>query len=188
VTEWKSDYPWLQLAFKHVGRSGRKASEDWRVRIEDELDATLDYKVRPDGTTTVWCGMSSHDFHHEPTPKELLEGLADAYRQEVIRLDVRLGPVAVATREGPVQLSEAACTVLVAEIRSRDGDDDVSRALATGGDSEPVELDREGKIVVFDALWSLADRSGVEDPLDPMLGLLRERLKDEIAEGPAPNA
>ena len=73
--------------------------------------------------------------------------------------------------------------MLVAEIRSRDGDDDdeVSRALATGGDSGLVELDREGTIVVFDALWSLADRSGVEDPLDPMLGLLRERLKDEIA-------
>ena len=134
------------------------------MRIEDELGATLDYKVRPDGTTTVWCGMSSHDFHHEPTPKELLEGLGDADRQEAIRLGVRLGPVAAATREGLVQLSEAACSVLVAEIRSRDGDDEVSRALATGGDSGLVELDREGTIVVFDALWSVADRSGVEDP------------------------
>ena len=54
--------------------------------------------------------------------------------------------------------------MLVAEIRSRDGDDEVSRALATGGDSGLVELDREGTIVVFDALWSVADRSGVEDP------------------------
>jgi hypothetical protein len=44
--------------------------------------------------------------------------------------------------------------VLVAEIRSRDGDDEVSRALATGGDSGLVELDREGTIVVFDARCS----------------------------------
>ena len=83
---WKGDYPWLQLAFSHIGRGGRATSEDWRARIEDELGATLDYKLRSDGTATVWCGMSSFDFHHEPTPKELLEGLADAYRREVRRL------------------------------------------------------------------------------------------------------
>jgi len=43
------------------------------------LKTTLDYKLRPDGTATVWCGMSDYDFHHEPTPKELPEGLADAH-------------------------------------------------------------------------------------------------------------
>jgi hypothetical protein len=89
MAEWKHDYPWLQLAFKHVGRGGWEASEAWRVRIEEELDTTLDYKLRSDGTATVWCGMSGFDFHHEPTPKELLEGLVDAYRREAIRLKQR---------------------------------------------------------------------------------------------------
>ncbi|TML76081.1 MAG: hypothetical protein E6G12_07615 [Actinobacteria bacterium] len=70
---WKEDYPWLQVAFKNWGGDWRAASESWRVRIEDELDAALDFKVRGDGTATVWCGMSGHDFHHYPTPKELPE-------------------------------------------------------------------------------------------------------------------
>jgi hypothetical protein len=30
--------------------------------------------------------MSGYDFHHGPTPKELLEGLADAYRRELKRV------------------------------------------------------------------------------------------------------
>ena len=54
---WKEDYPWLQVAFKNWGGDWRAASESWRVRIEDELDAALDFKVRGDGTATVWCGM-----------------------------------------------------------------------------------------------------------------------------------
>jgi hypothetical protein len=133
VTEWKNDYPWLQLAFKHVGRSGRKASEAWRTRIENGLDATLDYKLRPDGTVTVWCGLSGHDFHHEPTPKELLEGLADAYRREAERLGVRLDSVVVVTREGPVEVTSAGRDVLVEEIRGRGSDDDVALTLETAG-------------------------------------------------------
>jgi hypothetical protein len=88
--KWKCDYPWLELAFKHIGRGGREASEAWRVRIEEDLDTTLDYKLRSDRAATVWCGMSGYDFHHEPTPKELLEGLADAYRREAMRLDHRI--------------------------------------------------------------------------------------------------
>jgi hypothetical protein len=167
VTEWKNDYPWLQLAFKHVGRSGRKASEAWRTRIENGLDATLDYKLRPDGTVTVWCGLSGHDFHHEPTPKELLEGLADAYRREAERLGVRLDSVVVVTREGPVEVTSAGRDVLVEEIRGRGSDDDVALTLETAGGAGPVDLGREGKIVVFDALWSLADRAGADEPLDP---------------------
>jgi hypothetical protein len=87
VQAWKEDYPWLQLAFKSWGGGDWKAaSEAWRTRIEEELGATLEFKERPDGTTTVWCGMSSRDFHHYPTPKELLEGLADCYRREVKRV------------------------------------------------------------------------------------------------------
>jgi hypothetical protein len=91
MQSWKGDYPWLQLAFRHIGRGGRDASEAWRVRIEDELQTTLDYKLRSNGTATVWCGMSGYDFHHEPTPKELLEGLADAYRREAMHLKHRIG-------------------------------------------------------------------------------------------------
>ena len=80
---WKDDYPWLHRAFKEIGPGARAASDGWRVRIEDELKTTLDFKVRPDGTAAVWCGMSGHDFHHDPTPKELLEGLAEAYQREL---------------------------------------------------------------------------------------------------------
>ena len=80
---WRDDYPWLHRAFKEIGPGARAAADGWRVRIEDELKATLDFKVRPDGTAAVWCGMSAYDFQHDPTPKELLEGLADAYRREL---------------------------------------------------------------------------------------------------------
>ena len=178
---WKEDYPWLQVAFKNWGGDWRAASESWRVRIEDELDAALDFKVRGDGTATVWCGMSGHDFHHYPTPKELLEGLADCYRREVKRVSggypthtrqwkmsepasaPSLAPpapdatVAVATRAGPVELSPAARDALLHQIRRRGSDDPVVRAFEQASVSEPVSLDRLGKMVVFDALWTLAE-------------------------------
>ena len=82
---WQDDYPWLHLALTQIGPGARGASDGWRVRIQDELKTTLDFKVRPDGTAAVWCGMSGYDFHHYPTPKELFEGLAEAYRREVKR-------------------------------------------------------------------------------------------------------
>jgi hypothetical protein len=185
MADWKGDYPWLQLAFKHVGRGGREASEEWRVRIEEDLGATLDYKVPPGGTATVWCGMSKHEFHHEPTPKDLLAGLADAYRQEAKRLGVRLGPVAVETRDGPVEISWAARDWVLGAIRSRGTDDDVVRAFEGAEDSGRIALDRAGKIVVFDALWGLFETVDVEELVDPQLLVLRNRLKDEIAGGPA---
>jgi hypothetical protein len=79
---WKADYPWLHRAVRDIGPGARGALDGWRVRIEDELKTTLDFKVRPDGTAAVWCGMSGYDFHHDPTAKELFEGLAEAYRRE----------------------------------------------------------------------------------------------------------
>lgn len=79
---WRDDYPWLHRALNEIGPGARAASDGWRVRIEDELKTTLDFKVRPDGTAVVWCGMSGYDFQHEPAPKELFEGLAEAYRRE----------------------------------------------------------------------------------------------------------
>jgi len=79
---WTDDYPWLRQALREIGPGARGASDGWRVRIEDELKTTLDFKIRPDGTAAVWCGMSGYDFHHDPTPKELFEGLAEAYRRE----------------------------------------------------------------------------------------------------------
>lgn len=183
MAEWKGDYPWLQLAFKHVGRGGRQAAEEWRVRIEEDLDATLDYRVRPDGTAAVWCGMSEHRFHHEPMPKELLAGLADAYRAEAARLGKHLGPVAVETRDGPVEISRDARDLLLQAIRSRGSDEDVVRAFESSEDSGRIDLDRAGKIVLFDALWSLFESTDVEELMDPQLLLLRNRLKDEIAGG-----
>lgn len=182
---WKDDYPWLQLAFKHIGPAGKAASESWRARIEDHLDTTLDYKVRPDGTAGVWCGLSGHDFHHEPTPKELLEGLADAYRKEVERLGLSPGPLAVVTRGGPVEISPAGRDELLAEIRKRDDGAAVVHAFEAAGPSSPVALDRAGKIVVFDALWALAEAAGGDDLIDPQLHVLRDQLRGEIAEGAA---
>lgn len=182
VEAWKDDYPWLQLAFKHIGRGGKRASDEWRWRIDDLLGTTLDFKVKADGTATVWCGSSAHDFPHEPTPKDLLEGLADAYRREAERLGLHSGPVVVETREGRVEIPAGAKDELLAEIRLRGGDEAVVHALATGA-SDPVSLDRAGKIVVFDALWGLAERAGGYDRIDPQLALLRERIRDEIAEG-----
>jgi hypothetical protein len=85
IQAWKDGYPWLEQAFKEIGPHARAASDSWRVRIEDELKTTLDFKIRPDGTAVVWCGMSGYDFHHDPTTNELFEGLAEAYRRELKR-------------------------------------------------------------------------------------------------------
>lgn len=79
---WKDDHPWLHHAITQIGPGARRAADGWRVRIQDELKTTLDFQVKPDGTAAVWCGMSRYDFHHYPTPKELFEGLATAYRLE----------------------------------------------------------------------------------------------------------
>ena len=84
---WKDDYPWLHQAIKQVGPGAQGASDGWRVRIQEDLKTTLDFKVRPDGTAAVWCGMSAFDFHHQPTVKELFEGLGEAYRRERKRVD-----------------------------------------------------------------------------------------------------
>jgi hypothetical protein len=85
IQAWKDGYPWLERAIKEIGPGARAASDSWRVRIEDELKTTLDFKIRPDGTAVVWCGMSGYDFHHDPSTKELFEGLAEAYRRELKR-------------------------------------------------------------------------------------------------------
>jgi hypothetical protein len=86
VQPWNTHYPWLEEAIRQIGPGARSASNGWRVRIEEELKTTLDFKIRPDGTAAVWCGMSGYDFRHDPTPKELFEGLAEAYRRERKRI------------------------------------------------------------------------------------------------------
>ena len=58
------------------------------------------------------------------------------------------------------------------------------RALEEGSASNPASLDRLGKIVVFDALWALAENAGGDDLIDPQLRLLRDRLRHDIAQGP----
>jgi hypothetical protein len=188
MAEWKGDYPWLELAFRHIGRGGREASEEWRVRIEDDLGATLDYKPRPDGSVALWCGMSELVFPREPTPKALLAGLAEVHRREAKRAGKRLGPIAVETREGPVEISWAARDLLLASLRARGADEKVVGAFETAEDSAEIELGREGKIVVFDALWDLFDSAPVVELGDPQLLLLRDRLKNEIAGGPEGSA
>jgi hypothetical protein len=188
VQAWRDDYPWLSLAFRQSEGTGKALSEEWRWRIEEDLKAPLDYQVRSDGTAAVWCGLSSHDFEHEPTPRDLLRGLDTAYRQELERRgwqypDLRgtpsadrSGAVTVGTRYGPVELSWTARDALVEEIRRRGSGDFVVRVFDAVGASRPVSLDRKGKIVVLDALWGLAEGS---EP-DPQLRELQDRLKDEI--------
>jgi hypothetical protein len=205
VPEWKEEYPWLHRAFEQIGPGAKAASEGWRARIEDDLKTTLDFKVRPDGTATVWCGLSGYDFRHDPTPKELFEGLADAYRREVKRVGgaypTRTGqwkvsgtavahsmeadphaPVSVATRDGPVELGPAARDALLEEIKRRGSGEAVVQAFEAAGESVPISLDRDGTIVVFDALWALAESAG-DGSIDPQLALLRDRLRGEIAGG-----
>lgn len=190
VQAWRDDYPWLQLAFRQTERTGRALSEEWRWRIEEDLKAPLDYRVRGDGTSAVWCGFSSHDFDHEPTPKDLLNGLDVAYRLELERRGwtypdleatappaARGGVVVVGTRDGPVELSWAARDALVAAIRLRGSGDFVIRVFDAIGSSRPVNLDRKGKIVVLDGLWGLSESWTA----DPQLSELKAKLTDEIA-------
>jgi hypothetical protein len=136
---WRDNYPWLHRAFKEIGPGAQTASDGWRTRIEDELKTTLDFKVRPDGTAVVWCGMSGYDFQHEPTPKQLFEGLADAYRRERKRVDGTSpslasrwkvsaaaptgqgrfepsGPASIATRRGPVDIAGDALDLLLPRV------------------------------------------------------------------------
>jgi hypothetical protein len=185
---WRDDYPWLRLAFRQSGEAGKTASEEWRWRIEEDLKAPLDYQVRGDGTAAVWCGLTRHDFEHEPTPRDLLHGLDAAYRQELERRgwqypDLRASApgdpadrVTVATRYGPVEIAWAARDALLEEIRRRGSGDFVVRVFEAIGASRPVNLDRKAKIVVLDALWGLAE--GAE--IDPQLCKLQDRLRDEI--------
>jgi hypothetical protein len=193
VQAWREDYPWLRLAFRHSGPAGKVASDEWRWRIEEDLKAPLDYQLGSDGTAAVWCGMSRYEFKHEPTPKDLLYGLDTAYRQELERRGWRYPeldgsasaagdgqtPVTVATRYGPVEISWAARDLLVAEIRRRGSGDFAAAVFEAIGAARPVSLDRRGKIVVFDALWGLAEGT---DELDPQLRELQDKLKDEITE------
>ena len=193
---WQEDYLWLQLAFRQSGAAGKAASEEWRWRIEEDLKAPLDYQVRSDGTAAVWCGLTRHDFEHEPTPKGLLLGLDTAYRKELERrgwpypdLDEpraradRIDSVTLAIRYGPVEISWAARDLLLEEIRRRGSGDLIVRIFEAIGSSRPVSLDRKGKIVLFDALWGIAEGSGGYDLIDPQLRELQDRLKDEITEG-----
>jgi hypothetical protein len=208
VQTWKEDYPWFRRALDQIGPGAKGASEAWRKRIEDELETTLDFKARPDGTATVWCGMSGYDFDHYPTPKELFEGLVAAYRREVKRAGgsyptrtsqwkmspvvsapsaatlVPLAPIAVATREGPVEISPPACEALLEEVGRSGSGEPVVQALRAGSAATPISFDRPGKIVVFDAIWTLVERAGAEYLIDPQLRLLRDRFRDEIAQGP----
>jgi hypothetical protein len=188
VRAWRDDYPWLQLAFRQSEGIGRALAEEWRWRIEEDLKAPLDYQVRVNGTAAVWCGLSSHDFEHEPTPRDLLRGLDTAYRQELERrgwqypdLNAaaptdRGGTVTVGTRYGPVEISWAVRDRLVEEIRRRGSGDFVVRVFDAVGASRPVSLDRKGKIVVLDALWGLREDEGNY----PQLRELQDKLKDEI--------
>jgi len=61
---------------------------------------------------------------------------------------------------------------------------DVVQTFQAVGAIGTVELKREGKIVVFDALWAMAETAGGYHLLDPHLRELQDKLKDEIVEGP----
>jgi hypothetical protein len=125
-------------------------------------------------------------------PEGPAPGLHTAYRQELERrgwdypdLDasapaVRADSVTLATRYGPVEIPWAARDALVEEIRHRGSGELVGWILDAVGASRPVNLDREGKIVVLDAIWGVGERAGGD--LDPQLQELRDRLTNEITE------
>jgi hypothetical protein len=73
--------------------------------------------------------------------------------------------------------------MLLRAVRARGSDEDVVRAIEAAETSNRIDLDRAGKIVVFDALWGLFESTDIEELLDPQLLVLRDRLKDEIASG-----
>jgi hypothetical protein len=84
----REEYPWLEQALAEVfAGNAAQASENWRRRLEPLEYTTLQYQVRSDGTATVWCGQTRHDFGREPKSKKLLDGLDDAYRRELKRLE-----------------------------------------------------------------------------------------------------
>jgi hypothetical protein len=185
VPPWQQSYPWLEIAFTQTGAGGKVAREEWRWRIEDDLKAPLNYQERSDGTATVWCGLSRHDFHHQPTPIELLHGLADAYRAELQRRGRDYPPATVATSDGPVEISWAARNSLLEQIRAKEGAEGVIHAFETAGASLPVTLERRGKIIAFDAIWMMAEKAGGYEAIDPQLRELADALRGEIASGRA---
>lgn len=118
VQPWNVDYPWLREAVRQIGPGAESALNGWRVRIEEELKTTLDFKIRPDGTAAVWCGMSGHDFRHDPTPKELFEGLAEAYRRERKRVEGSTQwKMSSATRLAPREWPRPQLPVLPARVK-----------------------------------------------------------------------
>jgi hypothetical protein len=190
VQSWQESYPWLQLAFRQFGAGGRAASEEWQWRIEEDLRAPLDYQVRSDRTAAVWCGLTRHDFTHEPTPKELMQGLDAAYRKELERrgwlypnlrapVESAEQEVTITTRYGPVTISWAARNALLEAMRDKEGEF-TTRVFDAIGASRPVNLDRKGKIVLLDAIWTLAERS---TELDPQIRELQDKLTEEISKG-----
>jgi hypothetical protein len=79
-------------------------------------------------------------------------------------------------------LSPAAREALLQEIDRRGSEDPVVCAFEQARSSELVCLDRVGMIVVFDALWTLAEQAGGDDLLDPQLRRLRDQFREEIAQ------
>jgi hypothetical protein len=85
----------------------------------------------------------------------------------------------IETAHGPVTLSEEARDQLLDKIRLTKSGNRIVRAFTRAGLGEPVELDKDAKRLVIEAINVM---SGVED-VDPQLPKLRDYLVDELDAG-----
>jgi hypothetical protein len=93
----------------------------------------------------------------------------------------RLNRVEVATRYGTVEIPWTARDAILDELRGLENARSTVEAFDAVGASWPVNLDRQGKLAVLDAIQTIAKRvpEGY-GRLDPQLAHLRHSLVDEL--------
>lgn len=92
----------------------------------------------------------------------------------------RLDNVQVTTNYGTVEIPWDAREAILAELRGLESARGAVDAFEAVGASRPVELDRDGKLAVLDAITVIASNAGGYDKIDPQLFALRNYLVDEL--------
>jgi hypothetical protein len=83
----------------------------------------------------------------------------------------------IETLRGPVTLSVEATNQLLDQIHPLKSGKPVVRAFQKAGLGDPVELDRDGKRLVVEAINEMS-----QDKADPQLPKLRDYLTDDLAD------